>query len=134
MPNPNFDDLASKSRKMAYDGKEYEEIIKDLPIDQLSSPEQKSLRSLINDFIVQYTLVEQVKTRYKTQIMLGVVALFLGIFIILFAKAKGESALGMGLAVSLIGAYVIKKGYTKYKEPLEFQHIAPEKDSKFRRY
>jgi len=134
MPNQNLDELAVKSRSMAYDGKDYEEILKALPINQLTSTDQKSLRSLINDFIVQYNLTEQVKYRYKTQIMLGAVALVLGIFIVLFAQARGESALGLGLAVALIGLYVIKKGYTKYKEPLDFQHIAPEKDSKFRKY
>lgn len=134
MSNPNFDKLAVKSRKMAYDGKDYEEIIKSLPVNQLAPNDQKSLRSLVNDFIVQYNLTEQVKYRYKTQIMLGAVALLLGIFILLFAQARGESALGMGLAVALIGLYVIKKGYSKYKEPLDFQHIAPEKDSKFRKY
>lgn len=134
MSNLNFDELAVKSRRMAYDGKDYEEILKALPINQLGPVDQKSLRSLINDFIVQYNLTEQVKYRYKTQIMLGVVALLLGIFILLFARARGESALGLGIAVSLIGLYVIKKGYTKYKEPLDYQHIAPEKDSKFRKY
>lgn len=134
MPNPTFDELALKSRSMAYDGKEYEEIIKALPIDQLTAADQKSMRSLINDFIVQYNLIEQVKYRYKVQIMLGVVATIMGIFIILFAQSKGESALGLGLAVGLIGIYVIKKGYTKFKEPLNYQQIAPEKESKFHRY
>lgn len=134
MPSSNFDELAIKSRRMAYEGKEYEAIIKTLPLEQLSPTDQKSLRSLINDFIVQYNLSEQVKYRYKTQIMLGAVAFFLGGFIILFARAKGESALGLGLAIGLIGLYVIKKGYTKYNEPLNYQHIAPEKDSKFRKY
>lgn len=134
MSSSNFDELAKKSRKMAYEGKDYEEIINSLPISQLTQEDQKSLRSIVNDFIVQYNLTEQVKYRYKTQIMLGGVALLLGIFILLFARARGESALGLGLAVSLIGLYVIKKGYTKYKEPLDFQHIAPEKDSKFRKY
>jgi len=134
MSNLNFDELALKSRRMAYDGKDYEEILKALPINQLTPIDQKSLRSLINDFIVQYNLTEQVKYRYKTQIMLGAVALFLGIFILLFAQARGESAIGLGLAVALIGLYVIRKGYTKYKEPIDFQHIVPEKDSKFRRY
>lgn len=134
MSNQNFDEIALQSRSMAYDGKDYEEIIKNIPINQLNPDEQKSMRSLVNDFIVQYNLSEQVKYRYKTQIMLGGVALLLGIFILLFAQARGESALGLGLAVSLIGLYVIKKGYNKYKEPLDFQHIAPEKDSKFRKY
>ena len=134
MSSPNFDELAIKSRRLAYEGKEYEEIIKVLPVDQLTASDQKSIRSLINDFIVQHNLSEQVKYRYKVQIMLGVVATVMGIFIILFAQSKGESALGLGLAVTLIGIYVIKKGYTKYKEPLNYQHIAPEKESKFHRY
>ncbi len=134
MSNPNFDNLALKSREMAYAGKEYEEIIKTLPISELTISDQKAMRSLINDFIVQYNLTEQVKNKYRTQIMLGIVAVVLGIFIILFARAKGESALGFGLAVGLIGLYTIKKGYTKFKEPLNYQHISPEKESKFHRY
>jgi len=134
MSNSNFDNLALKSREMAYAGKEYEEIIKTLPISELTISDQKAMRSLINDFIVQYNLTEQVKNKYRTQIMLGIVAVVLGIFIILFARAKGESALGFGLAVGLIGLYTIKKGYTKFKEPLNYQHISPEKESKFHRY
>ena len=134
MPNPDFDNLAIKSREMAYGGKEYEEIIKALPINQLTISDQKAMRSLINDFIVQYNLRAQVKNKYRTQIMLGLVAFILGIFIILFARAKGESALGFGLAIGLIGLYIVKKGYTKYKEPLHYQHISPEKESKFHRY
>ncbi len=134
MSNQNYEEIALQSRRMAYDGKDYEEILKVIPIHHLNAKDQKSMRSLVNDFIVQYNLTEQVKYRYKTQIMLGGVALLLGIFILLFAQARGESALGLGLAVALIGLYVIKKGYTKLKEPLDFQHIAPEKDSKFRKY
>lgn len=134
MPNSSFDELALESRRMAYEGKDYEEIIEALPINQLLASDQKSMRSLINDFIVQYNLSEQVKYQYKIQIMLGAVALLMGIFIILFAQSKGESALSIGLAVGLIGLYIIKKGYSKYKEPLNYQHISPEKESKFHRY
>lgn len=129
-----FDDLAIKSKQLAYQGKDFEEILQQIPITHLSPSEQKELRSLIDDFIVQYTLAKQVKYQYTTQIMLGVVALLVGIFILIFTFFRKESGYGIGFAACLIGLYIIKKGYDKYKQPLGFQHIAPEKDSKFRRY
>jgi len=129
-----FDDLAKKCKKLAYEGKDFEEITQAISLSSLSKSEQKELRSLIDDFIVQYNLAGQVKYSYTTQIMLGVVALLLGIFILIFTYFRKESGYGIGFAACLIGVYVIKKGYSLYKQPVDFQHIAPEKDSKFRRY
>jgi len=130
----DFDDIARTCRQLAYEGKDYEEILEKIPYHSLSKNQQKELRSLINDFIVQYNLAEQVKGKYTTQMMLGGVALLLGIFILLFTYFRQESSYAIGLAACLIGLYVIKKGYDQYKQPIKFQHIAPEKDSKFRRY
>jgi len=130
----NFDELAIKCRQLAYEGEDYEAIIKAIPYEALSKIQQKELRSLINDFIVQYNLAEQVKYKYTTQMMLGGIALLLGIFILLFTYFRQESGYGIGLAASLIGLYVIKKGYDQYKQPIDYQDIAPKKESKFHRY
>lgn len=129
-----FDEIAIKCRQLAYEGKDYEAIIQGVPYKSLSESQQKELRSLVNDFIVQYNLSEQVKYKYTTQMMLGAVALLLGIFILLFTYFRQESGYGIGLAACLIGLYVIKKGYDQYKQPIDYQHIAPEKESKFHRY
>ena len=129
-----FDDLAKKCKKLAYEGKDFEEITQQIQLTTLSKSEQKELRSLIDDFIVQYNLASQVKYRYTTQIMLGGIALLLGVFILIFTYFRRESGYGIGFAACLIGLYVIKKGYDQYKQPIDFQHIAPEKDSKFHRY
>ncbi len=129
-----FDKIVKKCRQLAYEGKDYEAIIAAIPYTSFPPSQQKEIRSLIDDFIVQYTLAEQVKSKYTTQIMLGGVALLLGIFILLFTYFRQESSYGIGLAACLIGLYVIKKGYDQYKQPIDFQDIAPEKDSKFRRY
>jgi len=69
-----------------------------------------------------------------TQIMLGGVASVLGIALLLFTYLRQEASYGIGLAVILCGLYIIKKGYDQYKQPIDFQHIAPKKDSKFHRY
>ncbi len=130
----NFDEVAKKCRLLAYKGKDYEAIIQAIPYSTFSNKQQKELRSLINDFIVQYTLAEQVKSKYTTQMMLGGVALLLGLFILLFTYFRQESNYSIGLIACLIGLYVIKKGYDQYKQPIDFRHIAPEKDSKFRIY
>lgn len=130
----DFDDIARKCRQLAYKGKDYEGIIEQIPYHTLPKNQQKELRSLINDFIVQYNLSEQVKSKYTTQMMLGGVALLLGLFILLFTYFRQESSYGIGLAASLIGLYVIKKGYDQYKQPIDFQQVAPEKESKFHRY
>ncbi|GEM_PF-2239146 len=130
----DFDKIAIKCRQLAYEGKDYEAIIKEVSYDALSQNQQKELRSLINDFIVQYDLAEQTKGKYITQMMLGGVALLLGIFILLFTYFRKESSYGIGLAACLIGLYVIKKGYDQYKQPIDYHHIAPEKESKFHRY
>ncbi len=129
-----FDDLAKKCKRLAYEGKDYEEITQQISLTQLSKSEQKELRSLIDDFIVQYNLADQIKYQYTTQIILGTVALLLGIFILIFTYFKKETGYGIGFAACLIGLYVIKKGYVQYKQPIDFQDIAPKKDSKFHRY
>lgn len=129
-----FDDLAIKCKKLAYEGKDYEEITQAISLTNLSKSEQKELRSLIDDFIVQYNLASQVKYRYTTQIMLGAVALLLGIFILIFTYFRKESGYGIGFAACLIGLYIIKKGYNLYNQPIDFQNVAPKKDSKFHRY
>ena len=130
----DFDATARKCRQLAYEGKDYEEIMEQIPYHSFSKNQQKELRALINDFIVQYNLSEQVKSKYTTQMMLGGVALLLGLFILLFTYFRQESSYSIGLAASLIGLYVIKKGYDQYKQPIDFQDIAPEKESKFHRY
>lgn len=130
----DFDEIASVCRQLAYKGKDYETVIEKIPYNSLSQSQQKELRSLINDFIVQYHLSEQIKNKYITQMMLGGVALLLGLFILLFTYFRQESNYGIGLAACLIGLYVIKKGYDQYQKPIGFQHIAPEKESKFHRY
>lgn len=129
-----FDDLAKQCKKLAYEGKDFEEITQQVSLTALSKSEQQKLRSLIDDFIVQYNLASQVKYRHTVQIMLGAIALLLGIFILIFTYFRRESGYGIGFAACLVGLYVIKKGYDQYKQPVDFQHIAPEKDSKFHRY
>lgn len=130
----DFNTTATKCRQLAYEGEDYEAIIEKVPINSFSQNQQRELRSLINDFIVQYDLAEQTKGKYTTQMMLGGVALLLGVFILLFTYFRKESSYGIGLAACLIGLYVIKKGYDQYKQPIDYHHIAPEKESKFHRY
>ena len=57
----NFDEIAIKCRQLADEGEEYEAIMKVIPYNSLSETQQKELRSLVDDFIVQYNLAEQVK-------------------------------------------------------------------------
>lgn len=129
-----FDDLAKKSRTLAYEGKDYETILKAIPINALSEQQQKKLRSLIDDFIVQYNLASQVKAKNLMKMMLGLVALLVGIFILTLGYIRGDNQLLLGGIVSLIGLYVIKNTYEEYKKPIGYQPIAPVKDSKFRIY
>lgn len=129
-----FNDLAKECKKLAYEGKDFEEITQQIKLATLPESEQKELHALIDDFIVQYNLASQVKYRHTTQIMLGAVALIMGLFILIFTYFRRESGYGIGFAACLIGLYVIKKGYDQYKQPIGFQHVAPEKESKFHRY
>ncbi|MEM6320496.1 MAG: hypothetical protein AAF960_22695, partial [Bacteroidota bacterium] len=119
----DFDTLAKKARRLAYEGKDYDAITSIVPTKQLSPLEQKELRSLINDFIVQYNLAEQVKNKYRTQILLGAMAFFLGVFILLFTYLRNENGYTFGLIVVLIGGYITKKGYDQYIKPVDFQDI-----------
>ena len=130
----DFDDIARKCHQLAYEGKDYEAILRKVPYQSLSIAQRKELRALINDFIVQYHLAEQIKGKYMTQMMLGGVTLLLGFFILLFTFFRQESSYSIGLAASLIGLYIIKKGYNQYNQPIDFQDIAQKKDSKFHRY
>lgn len=129
-----FDDLARKSRALAYEGKDYETILSTIPITSLPKEQQLKLLSLIDDFIVQYNLASQVKNKNLMTILLGLVALFMGIFILILGYIREDNQLLLGGMVSLIGLYVIKNAYEAYKQPIGVQPIAPVKDSKFRKY
>ena len=131
---PHFDDLARRARERAFAGQDYEAIWAQLSAHDLPPAEQKELRSLVNDFIVQYELAEQIRGKHRTQMLLGGVVILVGLFIIFYAAARQDWGFTIGVALILTGLYVIKKGYDQYRQPIDFQNVVPEKDSKFRRY
>lgn len=130
----NFDQLAQYCQKMAYEGKEYDEIKRSLDLQSLSDEERNKILSLIDDFIVQYKLASQIKAKNQTQLLLGIIVIVIGIFILLFTFFRSESDYLIGGITTIVGLYLTKKSYDKYKAPIDIQPIIPEKDSVFRRY
>lgn len=131
-----FNELAKNCRALAYEGKDFEAIMQLVPIKKLLPAEQKKLRSLIDDFIVQYELAEQVRGKYRTQMFISGFAILFGLFILFFGYLRNEFtfSLGIGAAVILAGLKFLMEGYNQYKAPIDVQQVIPKKDSKFRRY
>jgi len=130
----NFENLNNHCRQLAFEGKTYEEIIQSPILENLSDAERNKAHSLIDDYIVQYQLIRQIKVKQRTQLMLATIVVLMGFFLLITTWLRDESGYTIGAATLLTGFYFLIKSYKKYKQPIGFQEVSPRKESMFNRY
>ena len=108
-------------RKMAYSGKDYETIIKEIDRKKNRYTEENisHAKRKVDDFIVEYQLANQEKSKALNQILIGLFLFLIGAGITGYTYFSKNSQYVIAYGAILIGAWILKEGYKKYQKPIE---------------
>ncbi|MCB9323876.1 MAG: hypothetical protein H6571_09095 [Lewinellaceae bacterium] len=114
-------DLIEIVKEMAFSGKDYESIKKELQRYSAKSSNESInfAKSKIDDYIVKFQLASQEKSKALNQIIIGLVLFLLGIGITGYTYFRGNSQYFLAYGAILIGAWIFKEGYKTYRKPIE---------------
>jgi len=119
-------------KQLAFSGKDYDQIVQALesPNQNFSEESIELIKDKINDYIVEYQLANQVRSKALNQLIIGGVFFMIGVIITggSFSPVSGKYFLAYGAI--LAGAWNFKEGYKIYRLPLE--ELVPRR-SRFRR-
>lgn len=115
----NKEALEKIATDLIYQGKEYEDVRREL---LKRSSDSKLIDDLLfeleNDF-VYYQLNAQKKSDYMNRMILGAVLFLLGTGITLMTYFSNSSSYMLFFGAILGGAWIFKEAYKSYHEPLE---------------
>lgn len=128
-------EIEARCRELAYQGVEYEQIRRELEQYQLPAEERRVLLEKTDGFIVQRQLHEQYRDKALMQMLLGGVVLAAGLAALIGAYLSGGGRLSFPLAITLAGAWALRKGNEKYRAPIgSYEMRKPQKKSRFHRF
>ncbi|MFK7936116.1 MAG: hypothetical protein AB8G22_21560 [Saprospiraceae bacterium] len=116
------------------DGEDYLAIKRKLTVSELPEADQIKLLSRVDDFIVQREHYENQRNQAIAQMILGMTILLTGLLFWIYVTqtGKGQRILfGMALVG---GAYILKRGYDKFRQPPRQFSVMQEKKNIFDRY
>lgn len=113
------DELLELAKKMAYQGKSYEEIMKAVQRSTTDSNAVQNVSSSLDQFIVEYQLAVQGKAKALYLIIAGAVFLVIGLGITVYTLLLGQSQYLLLYGAIIWGMWAIIAGYQKYKQPIE---------------
>jgi hypothetical protein len=114
-----LDELDDFIKKLAYAGKEYDEIKQRLIDLNLKPEELSTILGKIDDYIIDYQLATQQKSNNVAEMIGGVVFFILGAGITIFSYLSNRGNYVFAYGAILFGAWLFKEGYKKYKLPIE---------------
>ncbi len=131
----NVDELIALSRDLAYSGKEYLEIKREIAANGASEEEMKAILRKADEFIVNYELASQKRAGILNQMIIGGAFLVVGLFAFAYTYLSG-STYTVPIAVILGGAWILRSNYRKYRQPIERLLPKPKETfkSKFQRF
>lgn len=113
------DELQELARKLAYQGRSYEEIKKVVQKSTTNSIAVQNVLSSLDQFIVEYQLASQEKGKVLNQAIIGAIFLIIGLGITGYTFLLGQSQYVLAYGAILGGAWALIDGYKKYKQPIE---------------
>jgi hypothetical protein len=113
------DQLLEHARKLAYQGKNYEEIKNAVQRSTTDSNAVQNLLSSLDQFIVEYQLAAQEKAKALQQIIAGSIFLVIGLGITGYTLLLDQSQYLLVYGAIIGGVWAILNGYKKYKQPIE---------------
>ena len=115
-------------KEMAYAGKEYEEIIKELQRykEEMGEESIRLATNQIDDYIVNYLLAKQEKSKGLNKVVLGLTLFFIGIGVTGYTYFDSDSQYLLAYGLILVGAWISKEGYKVYLKTIE--ELIPKKN------
>lgn len=115
-------------------GDDYSSIKQNLAQSKLSESDQLKLLSRADDFIVQREHYENQQSQALAQMILGATILLTGFLFWYFVTQTGTGQrLLFGIAL-VGGAFILKRGYDKYRQPPRYHAVMQDKKNIFDRY
>jgi len=106
------------AKEMVFDGKDKDFIEQKINQSIILNKEEKiALTSHINDFHVEYELMNQEISNHKIQFAIGIILLSLGLIISIFTFLSSSSSFILCFGLIIGGAYLSWKKYLAIKNP-----------------
>jgi hypothetical protein len=115
-------------------GKDYDDIRRELETKGLTPEAFKEAVLLIDDRIVRHQLQQQYRSQQVGRIIAGGIVLTIGIVFKLGGNFSGMWDYLLGFGPILLGAYILKEGYKKYRQPLEIEDPSTGNRGRFGRF
>ncbi|MGE5354958.1 MAG: hypothetical protein ACM3PT_01885 [Deltaproteobacteria bacterium] len=112
-------ELLEQARKLAYQGRNYEEIKEVVQKSTTNSKAIHNILSSLDQFIVEYQLASQEKAKVLNHAIIGSIFLIIGLGLTGYTLLSGQSQYILAYGAILGGAWALIDGYRKYKQPIE---------------
>ena len=114
-------ELITLVRELAYSGKRAQEIERELQrISGRYSDESIGIAwRKIDDFVIDFQLATQEKSKAFNQLLIGVLVLMAGVGVTGYTYFSGMRQYVLAYGAILGGAWIAKEGYKIYRQPIE---------------
>jgi hypothetical protein len=108
-------------QEMAFNGKDSYEIEKEIEKNRgkYSDESINLAKREIDDYIVNFQLASQEKSKALNQILLGLVLFLIGIGVTGYTYFGNTSQYILAYGAIFAGAWIVKEGYKTYRKPIE---------------
>jgi len=120
----NLEDAISLAKELAFEGEDYDTIKRKIQ-PKLSDDDLKIAMRMADEFIVDYELATQEKSKVLNYMIIGVGILLLGIIITSYTIFSGASQYIISYGAILGGAWFTIRNFILYQKPIE--DFAPRK-------
>ena len=116
-----YQELISIIQRLAFEGKDFYEIEREIENkkDKYSEESIKLAKKSIDEYIVNFQLASQEKSKALNQILLGSVLFLIGVGVTGYTYFGNTSQYILAYGAILAGAWILKEGYKTYRKPIE---------------
>ena len=112
-------ELIELSREMAYSGRDYLEIKREVQAHDIDEEGLKKVMRQADEFIVNYQLASQTRAALLNQMIVGLAVLVIGLAFFGYTYFSGGNRYAVPLAIVLAGYWWFRKNYRRYRRPVE---------------
>ncbi|MCB0705943.1 MAG: hypothetical protein KDC34_11560 [Saprospiraceae bacterium] len=128
-------EILDTCHEMIFNGKDYLDVKKYLESLQLEKEAEKLLLLKADEMLVQYQLFSQHKTQAINVMLAGGLILLIGLAFTIGTYILGKSRYILAYGIILSGAWILKRGYAKYRlSPEQALQSTKGRKGKFERY
>lgn len=122
------------AKELAHQGCDYDEIIRKLELIISDPAIMKVVIGQLSQFIAEYELWKQQRSRFLTQSVVGLIFIVIGLWVTFYTWSKGQGQFVLAYGAILGGMWASISGFRNYKRPINDYKLRKSPSNRVRRF